>query len=344
MIRILFPLHWTGPIRTGLLAGLVIVSLLVAPVRADVTVDPATEQVIDGALRYLATQQLPNGAWGTQHQAAITAYAIMAYITAGHLPGEGPYGQQLDNGLRFLLDCVRPDGYIAAPTGASNMYGHGIATIVLGELYGQTNNEEIRPRLQRAIDCILASQNNQGGWRYNPRPADADMSVSVLQVVALRVAINAGLDVPQEAIDRAVAYVKSCQHAPSGGFTYMPRRNDPGFARTAAAVYSLQVCGLYDDPMVAQGIKYLSENTRDRGWFTYGHFYAAPAHYMIGGETWEKWYREIHETLMTRVRRSGNLAHWTHIDGRQDGGEVYATAAYTMILAMPYNYLPLYQR
>ncbi len=320
------------------------VMLACTPSRGAVTVDPATEQVIEGALRYLAAQQLPNGSWSSQsHQVAITAYAMMAFITAGHLPGEGPYGQQLDNGLRFLLDCVRPDGYIAAPIGANNMYGHGIATIVLGELYGQTQNEEIRPRLQRAIDCILASQNKEGGWRYQPRPADADMSVTVLQVVALRVAINAGLDVPREAIDRAIAYVKSCQHAESGGFTYTPRRSDPGFARTAAAVYSLQVCGLYDDPMVEQGIQYMAK-ADDRGWFTYGHFYAAPAHYMLGGEAWEKWYQRIHNVLMANVRRNGNLCHWSHIDGRKDGGDIYATAAYTMILAMPYNYLPLYQR
>lgn len=323
---------------------LISVALLAAPLRGEVSVDPATEQVIDGALRYLATQQLPNGAWSNEHQAAITAYALMAFITAGHLPGEGPYSQNLENGLRFLLDCVRPDGYIAAPTGNNNMYGHGIATIVLGELYGQTNNEEIRPRLQRAIDCILASQNKQGGWRYQPRPTDADMSVTVLQVVALRVAINAGLDVPQEAIDRAVEYVKSCQHEASGGFTYMPHQNAPGFARTAAAVYSLQVCGLYDDPMVSQGVAYLRDNLNDRQWFTYGHFYAAPVHYMIGGEAWEKWYQEIHSTLMEHVQRSGNVCYWSHIAGRRDGGDVYATAAYAMILAMPYNYLPLYQR
>lgn len=331
-------------VRRCCVAVVTIIAMIAAPLRADVEVDPATEQVINGALRYLVSQQLPNGSWsGDAHQAAITAYAMLAFMTAGHLPGEGPYGQNLDNGLRFLLNCVRPDGYIAAPTGANNMYGHGIATIVLGELYGQTGDQEIRPYLQRAIDCILASQNKEGGWRYQPRPTDADMSVTVLQVVALRVAINAGLDVPQEAIDRAVAYVRSCQDEASGGFAYQPKRGGPGFARTAAAVYSLQVCGLYDDPMVKRGAEYMLKSD-DKGWFTYGHFYAGPAFYMMGGEQWDQWYRRIHQTLMTHVRREGGVCRWDHIDGRKDGGVVYATAAYTMILAIPYNYLPLYQR
>ena len=68
----------------------------------------------------------------------------------------------------------------------------------------------------------------------------------MLQVVALRAARNGGLDVPQAVIDHAVKYVKSCYHEATGGFGYQPHR-EPGFARTAAAIYSLQVCGLYDD-------------------------------------------------------------------------------------------------
>lgn len=311
-----------------------------------VVVEPPTERLINATLKYLASKQLPNGSFEDRgHQAAITAYAMLAFMTCGNLPDEGPYGAQMSRGLKFLLDCVRPDGYIAAAGGESNMYGHGIATIVLGELYGQTRDEQIRPKLERAIACIVASQNKEGGWRYNPRPADADMSVTVLQVIALRVAVNAGLDVPKETLDRAVQYVRSCQHQPSGGFTYMPRRSDPGFARTSAAVYSLQVLGLYDDPMVTRGAEYMQQHKDDtREWFTYGHFYAAPVMYMIGGEAWSAWYREMTQLLVPKAKWAGDIAYWDHIGGRGDGGPVYATAVYTMILAMPYNYLPLYQR
>jgi squalene cyclase len=336
------------------LVTLLLLSLAIQPTLAQdrairataaVTVDPATENLINGALRWLASKQLPSGSWAEgSHQAAITAYVMMAFMSAGHLPGEGPYGKQMEAGLRFLLGCVRPDGYVAAATGDNNMYGHGIATIALGELYGQTQDENIRPKLQKAIDIILSSQNKEGGWRYQPRPSDADMSVTVLQVVALRVAINSGIDVPQENIDRAIKYVKSCQHEASGGFTYQPRRNEPGFARTAAAIYSLQVCGLYDDPMVQRGREYLEKNRNEKQWFTYGHFYAAPAMYMIGGDAWKDWYPSIRNQIAGKARQQGDLVSWDHIDGRKDGGQVYATAVYTTILAMPYHYIPLYQR
>ena len=88
-------------------------------------------------------------------------------------------------------------------------------------------------------------------------------------------------------------------------------RRAPGFARTAAAIYSLQVCGLYDDEMVKQGSEFLLKS-HDRSWFSYGHFYAAPAKYMIGGETWSKWYEPISEELLPAraFKRMGDVCYW----------------------------------
>ncbi|MGA2496842.1 MAG: prenyltransferase/squalene oxidase repeat-containing protein, partial [Tepidisphaeraceae bacterium] len=252
-------------------------------------------------------------------------------------------------GVNFLLGAIKPDGFISYG-GGTNMYGHGIASIALAEVYGQTRDVRIRPKLEAAIKLIISCQNDQGGWRYAPRRGDADISVTVLQVVALRAAKNGGLDVPQPTIDRAVAYVRSCFDEHLGGFAYQPR-SGPGFARTAAAIYSLQVCGQYDDPRVKRGSEYLFKNKADRQWFTYGNFYAAPAQYMIGGETWEKWYGDMRDLLLKTtdqnglMRVQGELVSWEpKWDGGGRVGTIYSTAVYTMILAMPYHYLPLYQR
>ena len=142
-----------------------------------------------------------------------------------------------------------------------------------------------------------------------------------------------------------VKYVKRCYRKDNGGFSYQPG-HEAGFARTAAAIYSLQVCGLYDDEMVKKGSEYLLKNNRREEWFTYGNFYAAPAQYMIGGETWEKWYTQIKETLTKNVSTKGDLFYWeaNKLDQGRAVGTVYCTAVYTMILAMPYHYIPLYQR
>src|SRR5260221_14727261 len=148
------------------------------------------------------------------------------------------------------------------------MYGYGVPSNAVVKIYGKTRSPAMRQKLELIINVIIPSQNNEGGWRYRPVARDADISVTVLQVVALRGAKNAGLEVPQATIDNAVKYVKSCYHPASGGFTYQPNR-EPGFARTAAAIYSLQVCGLYADEMVKKGAEYLLTHSKEQDqWFT----------------------------------------------------------------------------
>lgn len=317
-----------------------------------VIVDAKTEAVIKGGLKYLASKQQASGAWGfsgdeQRRQVAMTGYTLMAFQAAGHLPGEGEYGKNVTAGMNYLLDSIGPDGLYNMRSDGQYMYSHGIATIALAELYGQTKSPLMRPKLDKAVKVIISAQatepGHEGGWRYRPIAKDADISVTVLSLVAIRAAKNGGLEVPQRTIDEAVLYVKRCQDERTGGFCYQPQR-DPGFARTAAAIYSLQVCGLYDDPMVKKGSAYLFDNLReDHEWFTYGNFYAACAQYMIGGDTWQKWYPKTKDILMAQVIKQGDMAYW-EARGRGGVGPTFCTAVYTMILAMPYHYIPLYQR
>ena len=251
--------------------------------------------------------------------------------------------------MNYLLSCVRADGYITNG-GESNMYNHGIATIALAELYGQTRDPKLKHKLDLAIKLIVNCQNQQGGWRYRPAIVDGDISVTVLQLVAARAALNSGIEVPQSTIDKGVSFVKLCYHRPSGGFTYQPHSNPPGFARTAAAIYSLQVCGRYDDKEVKTGSRLPAQQPLQPNgeWFTYGNFYAAPAMYMIGGEDLADLVREDSRTQLlndagSRLKAEGDMTYWEPFDG-QGVGPVYATAVYTTILAMPYHYIPLYQR
>ena len=318
------------------------------PAAAEVVVDAQTEAVIKGSLKWLANRQGSNGAWfvGTEksptHSVAITGYTLIAFMAAGNLPDEGEYAKNVTAGMQFLLDTAGPDGLFRGVPGGEYMYNHGIATIALSELYGQSRLPAIRHTLDRLIQVIVTTQNKAGGWRYQPQPRDADISVTVLQVVALRAAKNAGLDVPQATIDQAVAFVRSCHEQASGGFTYQPKSKKPGFARTAAAIYALQVCGQYDDPLVKAGSEYLLKSN-DKSYWTYGCYYAAPAEYMIGGDHWQRWYSQVKEALLKSVKRTDGLCYWEG-GGGGDVGPVYCTAVYTSVLATPYHYIPLYQR
>ncbi len=319
------------------------------PANDAVVVDAATEEILHGALRFLAAKQNVNGSWNSgdgrraDHPVAMTGYVLLAFMATGNLPEEGDYAKHVKAGLDFLLDSIGIDGTYRGVDGSKYMYNHGIATIALGELYGQSRHPAVREKLQRAIRLIVTTQSNsgsaKGGWRYQPRPGDADISVTVLQVVALRAAKNAGLDVPQQTIDDAVDYVRRCS-VPGGGFAYQAGQWGAGFSRTAAAIYSLQVCGHYDDPLVKAGSDYLFQRSRERRFWTYGANYAAPAQYMIGGDTWRRWYEFMKSELLPRVQRNGDLCSW---DDREVGN-IYTTACHTAILAMPWHCIPLYQR
>ena len=106
------------------------------------------------------------------------------------------------------------------------MYGHGFATLFLAECYGMSPRPELREKLDKAVKLIVNTQNKEGGWRYQPQREDADISVTVCQVMALRAARNAGLYVPKETIDRSIDYVKRSQNA-DGGFMYMLQGGEP---------------------------------------------------------------------------------------------------------------------
>ena len=71
------------------------------------------------------------------------------------------------------------------------MYDHGFATLFLAEVYGMTRTPKLRNSLERAVRLIINAQNKEGGWRYEPDSKDADLSVTVCQVMALRAARNA---------------------------------------------------------------------------------------------------------------------------------------------------------
>jgi len=311
----------------------------------EVVVDPERQALIDGGLAWLIQKQSADGSWERNggDRAAITAYVLHAFMAAGHFPGQGKYAAELTNALEYLISRSREDGYLGHDGG--RMYGHGIATIVLGELYGQSADPRLKDVVRRALEVIVRSQSARGGWRYQPEPTDDDVSVTVLQLTALRIGRNAGFAVPQSTIDRAIAYVRSCRHEQTGGFEYRPGEGGPGFARTAAAIYSLQVCGIYQDPAIVEGQKFMERNFGDgQQWYTYGQFYAFPAMYMIGGEAWKRWYDHVSGKLIREAKREGELVFWSALEREQQGETVYPTAVYVAGLAIPLGFLPVYQR
>ncbi len=133
------------------------------------------------------------------------------------------------------------------------MYAHGFGALFLAEAYGMTRRPEIREKLEKAVRLIIDTQNGEGGWRYQPVRADADLSVTICQINALRAARNAGIFVPKETVEACIRYVKQSQN-PDGGFRYMLSNGASSFPRSAAGVVALYSAAVYDTKEVDQGI------------------------------------------------------------------------------------------
>ena len=299
-------------------------------------------------LNALARNQNSNGSWGGLGgygaQAAITALAGLALMDNGNLPGRGRYGDNVKRAVDFVARSSQESGLLTAGTSTGEMYSHGFATLFLGEVYGMTGDEDIKEKLQKAVRLIEKSQNGEGGWRYQPAPLDADISVTICQVMALRAARDAGIKVEKDTIDKAIAYVRRCQN-PDGGFNYQAAGGGgSGFARTGAGTSALYYAGVFDDDSVKRGLEYLmrfvpSDRTNladdGNGHFYYGQYYAVQAMFLAGGRYWKTWYPAIRDLLIERQNADSGV--W---NGEVD--ENYCTAVALIILQMPNRYLPVF--
>lgn len=329
--------EWTSALLLAIFA------FAVAPApAAEVKMDEATKKAATKALDWLKDKQNTDGSWSEgryPHSTGITGFALLAFMSQGNLPGQGPYGPEVAKGARFLIASAREaDGYLIGARGG-NMYCHGIATLALAELWGMTHDDKVKSVLERAVQLIVKSQNNQGGWRYEPIPNDADVSVTIMQVMALRAAKNSGLHVPDETMKKAIDYITACYDVRNGSFTYQPHVR-PSFACTAAGACVLQLTGKYDAKQIPQAIEHLKRNFDDGSDFWYGHYYAAHAMHQVGGKDWEDWYGRLKTTLLPTQQADGN---WNMRD-RRGVGPVYQTSIGVIVLSVPMNYLPIFQR
>jgi len=331
------------------------------PVAGYVKISPEVQRTIDKGLQYLALTQQDDGAWGGDHwpkHAGISGFCLMALLSSGSTPGEGPYGAEAQKAVDFLVEQVKPSGFIATKwTSYGPMYGHAVAALSLSETYGMSPREDMRPKLRSAIDVIIKSQHPDGGWRYLPVPTGgSDISVTVCQVMALRSARNAGFTVPKATIDRAVDYVRRCAQD-DGSFSYQAGSTWRGgitFPCTAAGLTTLYGAGAYDDKRLELGLARLfriapdiDQRTRwaESGHYFYGHYYAIQAMYQAGGKYWEEWYPKIAKALVDRQGRDGGWDEGAYVHKKSGNiGRPYATAMALTILQAPKRYLPIFHR
>jgi prenyltransferase beta subunit len=330
---------------------------------------------IKRALEYLHKSQQADGSWqGNQaHGVAVTSLCVMAFMSAGHVPGEGPYGDDVKKAIDWVLAHQNDNGSFAA-AGTYEMYTQGIATLMLAEAVGMCDEKTgrtLRKRLEKAVIVILDAQRkdgvHKGGWRYSRVGADGDISVTGWQVMALRAAKNVGCDVPAEKIQDTMDYIMRCrdERGNSGAFCYMPNSRVT-VACTGTSVLALQLCASKDQheklkPYFTKAADYiLADQTRPKWgkteFFMYGIYYCSQAMFQMGGSDknarkddpkrpwnyWEVFCPILEKELLAYQKPDGS---WLGGDGRSAAiGADFCTSMAILSLTVEYRYLPIYQR
>ena len=334
--------------------------LAVHPAQAQQRFDGSTKHLKDvermykDGLKWLADKQQANGSFSgggaRDHygsQPGVVGLAVVAMLAHGDDPNFGPYSQNIHKGVKFILDNQsEKTGYIG-----SSMYNHGFATLALAEAYGTVLEDrpgqpklKIGPGLTNAVQCILRAQSvrksaqHKGGWRYSPESSDSDTTVSGAQLVALLAAANAGIKVPQKAVDDALGYIKTAQSSDGGvGYTTAGGSNGPRSA-IGALMYSL--AKKKNDPAYKRIMGYLYRQPADGGYSNYYHYYLyyASQAFFHGPdrEQWERWNAQNVITLKQSQQDDGS---WT-----SNFGATFATSASLLSMALNYRFLPIYER
>jgi A-macroglobulin TED domain len=342
-------------------------------------ISPQVKTAVDKAVAWLLKQQQPSGYFSEQktnqtprrgdvpsHTAAMTALSIMGLASVGHLPGnETPEGKAAERALKFIVDHVEPDenGYLGR-TDRSRMYGHGIITLMLTEMLGMSADEatdqKVRSMTEKAIKLIIRAQQvskseaNRGGWRYEPSSSDSDISVSVWQLMSLRAAKNSGIDVPKEAIDNGIAYIKRSYRAErdsngqlkqqEAAFSYEPYGGRQTFSTTSAGLLSLQVAGQYNIPEVIGSSNWLLKFPPEvnEPWFFYGCYYYAQGMHQRGGDHAATARQKTEQMLVGAQTAEG--AWFPRNGNEKSAGPVYATSLALLSLSVYHHFLPIYQK
>ena len=314
---------------------------------ADELMTPETHTAIEKGLRYLKGRQISRGAdrgafgtGGYSGSVGICGLAGLAFMCEGSTPGVGKFGKQVDLCTDFLMRMTGPTGYIARnrSNAVGNMYAHGFAMLCMSQAYGMSRRSDLGKKLRDAVRCTLAAQNDQGGWRYQPVKSDADLSVTVCQIMALRAARDAGINVPDAAREKCIEYVKKSQTT-DGSFRYTLHGGHTTFALTGAGLVSLFSAGIYDGPQIEKGLKYLKrrKDSAERHYYYYGHYYAVQAMWHAGGEWWNDWYPSIRQKLVASQSDNGAWVDSSY-------SSEFATSMACIILQMPNDMLPVFAR
>jgi hypothetical protein len=309
------------------------------------------ESVVDKALAGIASIPGPNGELGPgESHPATTAMAVMAFLSRGHAPGHGMYGELLEKAVDSVLASQDLKGVIGIAYANYQTYMHAMSGLMLGEVYGLTRKGQslrIREAIIKALAFTRRAQSapklapsHKGGVRYFNNLSDSDLSVTGWHFMFYRSAKNAEFDVPEEWVNEMLQFVIACKGPEGFGFCYQPARAR-SFAMSAVGLLCMTMAAKNDHPLaVSTALSLLKFDPHgSQPYRVYGLYYASLAMAQMGGQYWRTFYPPLAEAYLADQINPNGI--WSNSDILPP---VTGTAFRILSLTPPCQLLPIFQR
>lgn len=325
-------------------------------------VPPDVREMYDRGCKYLASTQREDGSWGAGEYddgPAITGLCVLALMGSGEDCNRGPYAEHVRRGLRnIVMGQDQQTGYISSvdATGGEkfkSMYHHGFAMMCLAECHGAVDEHllwegidnpegrSVGKATELAVRLAITSQNKNpwNAWRYSPDAPEADTSVAGAVLMGLLAARNAGIEVPDTNIDKAIAYYVSYT-SQDGQVAYGTDLGfDENWARPAIACLVFAVARRKDLPQFKYTLDYLKDHIEEdpSQHRDYTRYYTAQAMFQGDVDAWRTWNKLLVQRLKETQNPDGSFPS-------AEGGVACGSAFSLLSLALNYRLLPIYER
>lgn len=353
-------------------------------------------QAIDAGLAWLAAHQDEDGGFDPEHfmqhdktgapcdgagqwdgKVGVTGLVMLAFLADGNTPAVGRYREQVARGTKWLLAQNvelgeehplgdRPIEVMTTVKGerypGHYIYEHCLATEAVCEAVGLGGLDDLRPRVQAAVDTICRHRNPYSAWRYKPVGGDNDMSITCRAVLALVAARDFGFRVEDTAFQYGLQFARDMTDSngragyhEKGGLSArlseeiaarFPWDRTESMTAAGLLVRSLAVPGT-EDPARQASLSLLAKRPpvwRNDGKGSGRDFYywalGAQAVASLGPNEWKRTWSRALTAVVKEQRTDGAFAGSFDPVGAwcEKGGRVYATAMLLLALQAPTRY------
>jgi len=320
---------------------------------------PACDDAVVNALRWLKSQQNPDGSWGKETRVAMTGLVLLAYLGHCETPQSQEFGDSCMKGIVYLVNIgMKNEGKLATNFTSNHWsYEHAIATYALGEASTFCREGDV-PYLsevtRKSGQFIIDNQNKNGGWAYlyAVEGGHTDVSISGWQIQALKACSHTKLKYQgmNACIIKGLDYINRCQNE-NGGFGYTsPKVGESGyFSLTGVGMLCNQMWDKGSRSEVRKGARYILKESRfdynTEFCDLYGHYYESQAMMQRGGKEWAQYHEIFKDQLINNQDADGSWK--TPGGGRKprataatwQNDKLYRTCLCTLMLEVYYRFL-----